>query len=344
MTRAQDFKRALLASLGSVALLVLPQRAHADDPRLGVDLFQSGRQLMNDGNYEKACPMLRDSQKADPQPGTLLNLALCYEKLGKTASAWSTYTDLIQSGGPLQQQAAKDAIQRLGPKLSRLKVELCATPNFDAKQLVVRRNGEVLGDSALGRPSPVDAGEYVIEARVPGFEKWSRAVTVGANGDLQTVEVCTLEHEAAALATAAAPAAGVVTATPPASLAASSDVAQPRAKRDWTPVYIAGGAGIVAATLGTVFGVIAANQKADANKLCPNNACSPAGWEQLDSAKTSADISTVSFIVAGVAAGATAYFALKPSPAEVSPKPTKAARLAVGVVPSGFSVSCGGAF
>jgi hypothetical protein len=71
-----------------------------------------------------------------------------------------------------------------------LKVELCATPNFDVAQLVVRRNGEELGASALGRPSPVDAGEYRIEARVPGFEKWARTVTVGANGDLRTVELC----------------------------------------------------------------------------------------------------------------------------------------------------------
>ncbi|MEI9941121.1 MAG: hypothetical protein WDO69_28215 [Pseudomonadota bacterium] len=355
MTRARNLRYALIAALSGI-VFASTQRARADDPRLGVDLFQSGRQLMNDGDYEKACPMLRDSQKADPQPGTQLNLALCYEKMGKTASAWSTYADLTQTGGPLQQQAAKAALQRIGPKLSRLKIELCAEPNFDPAKLVVSRNGEEVGASALGRPSPVDAGDYLIEARVPGFEKWSRTVKVLAEGDLRSVEVCTLEHEPAPLASAALPPAGMAvlpaTTTPvPAGsettlASASASASAPAPRRDMTLVYVTGGVGIAAAVVGTVFGIIAANQKADATEQCMGNNCPPAGWKRLDSAKTSADISTVSFVVAGVAAGASLYFALKPSAAEAHPKPAKVARPRVGltVVPTGLTVSCGGAF
>jgi hypothetical protein len=345
MIGKKDWRTLLIAGLSGLSALAAPRLARADDPRLGVDLFQSGRQLMNDGNYEKACPLLRDSQKADPQPGTLLNLALCYEKLGKTASAWSTYADLLQTGGPLQQQAAKDALKRLGPKLSRLKIELCATPSFDAAQLVVTRNGEEVGQSALGRPSPVDAGDYTIEARAPGFEKWSRAVKVGAEGDLQTVEICTLVREAAPLASSAGAAAAARNAQPtPAAAHDEARAATTPAQRNWAPVYVAGGIGIVAATLGTVFGVIASNQKSDANKQCPSQACTPAGWDKLDSAKTSADISTVSFIVAGVAAGATLFFAIKPSAHDEPEKPMKSARLGLAVLPSGVGLACGGAF
>jgi hypothetical protein len=334
-------------SLGALALFCLPRRALADDPRLGVDLFQSGRQLMNEGNYEKACPMLRDSQKADPQPGTQINLALCYEKLGQTASAWSTYSDLMQSGGPLQQQAAKAALDRLGPKLSRLRIDVCEHPNFDSSKLVVSRNGEALGESALGRPSPVDAGEYLIEAQVPGYERWSRSVKVSADGDLRSVEICQLQQEPSVNAADANSTQPTRLSVPPtAPLGASAGAAAASGhQRDLMPVYIAAGTGVVAALIGTTFGIVAANQKSDATDLCAGKICSPSGWDKLSSAKTSADISTVGFLVAGAAAGVAVYFVLNPRHPDEPRKPAAAARLAVQVPQNGgLTISYGGAF
>src|SRR5438445_7058461 len=56
-------------------------------------LFQEGRKLMEEKKFEQACPKLADSQKLAPSAATLLNLAFCYEKIGRTASAWATYRD-----------------------------------------------------------------------------------------------------------------------------------------------------------------------------------------------------------------------------------------------------------
>jgi len=343
MSRSPRVTSLLAAWLSGAALFAGSRAALADDPRLGVDLFQSGRQLMIAGDYEKACPMLRDSQKADPQPGTQMNLAICYEKLGKTASAWSTYSDLTQSGGPLQQQVAKAALERLGPKLSRLKIDVCVDPNFDSSKLVVSRNGEELGASALGRPSPVDAGEYLIEARAAGYAKWSRTVKVAAEGDLETVEICDLLRDRtlpAAAVAALAPIGSPVTA----SVAAAPAATEPAPRRDWTPAYIAGGTSAVGLVLGTVFGLVAAGQKNHATDECSGKTCSAEGWNRLGSAKTSADLSTVSFLVAGVAAGVTLYFVVDPNAHEKSTKTAQAARIGLRAAQQGLSLSYGGAF
>jgi hypothetical protein len=48
---------------------------------------------MNEGNFAEACPKLSKSQALDPQVGTMLNLALCYQSLGETASACGWWRD-----------------------------------------------------------------------------------------------------------------------------------------------------------------------------------------------------------------------------------------------------------
>lgn len=304
---------------------------------------------MNEGNYEKACPLLRDSQKADPQPGTQLNLALCYEKLGKSASAWSTYSDLTQTGGPLQQQAAKAAVERLAPKLSRLRIDLCEAPNFDANQLTVRRNGEELGASVLGRPSPVDPGEYRIEARVPGFEKWQRVVRIAAEADLQSVEICQLEPERTTPPLQSAPPASG--STEPSPVAASARAVAPAQSGGEAPhhhasalAFVAVGTSATALIVGTVFGIAAANKKSDASDSCSDKRCSSAGLSQVNSAKTSADISTVSFVVAGVAAGLGAYLFLEASPSDEPKRSARLTRVGLQSTSSGLALSCSGAF
>jgi hypothetical protein len=61
--------------------------ADADATARAVVLFQAGRDAMKRAAYVAACPKFAASQALAPALGTLLNLALCQEQLGLTATA-----------------------------------------------------------------------------------------------------------------------------------------------------------------------------------------------------------------------------------------------------------------
>src|SRR5690349_18302425 len=85
-------------------------------------LFADGRRLMNIGDYATACPKLAASQRLDPGIGTALNLADCYEKSGRFASAWAEFRGAVTAahtaGSSDREQLASDRAQALVAKLS----------------------------------------------------------------------------------------------------------------------------------------------------------------------------------------------------------------------------------
>lgn len=161
-----------LAAAIAAALLAAPA-AHAQpaDRRAAAHaLFEQGRALMNAGRHVEACAKLEESHQVEPAPGTLLNLADCYERIGRTASAWELFLDvaaLAQSAGRAQHETlARARAGALEPKLSRLRVTVSAP----SKGLSVHRDGIVLQPSEWGTAFPVDPGQHVIEASAP--DKW----------------------------------------------------------------------------------------------------------------------------------------------------------------------------
>src|SRR4051794_10726019 len=58
-------------------------------------LFRQAQKLLGEGKIHEACDAFAASQKAEPAVGTLLNLAACHEKEGRTATAWAEFDDAI---------------------------------------------------------------------------------------------------------------------------------------------------------------------------------------------------------------------------------------------------------
>ena len=77
-----------------VGLLVVIAASRAGAvPPAAQALFREGRQLMASGNTAEACDRFAQSYALEAASGTLLNLALCHEKLGKVATAWAEYRE-----------------------------------------------------------------------------------------------------------------------------------------------------------------------------------------------------------------------------------------------------------
>src|SRR5580698_8378696 len=78
----------LSGSLPALAQPSPPARAAA------AALFEDGRRLMGENKFAEACPKLEESQRLDPGMGTLYNLSVCFEAVGKIASAWVGFRDV----------------------------------------------------------------------------------------------------------------------------------------------------------------------------------------------------------------------------------------------------------
>jgi hypothetical protein len=188
------FKFASLLLVGAL----LPTTAYADkktDAVRAEALFKEGRRLMDSRNYTEACPRFAESQVLDPAPGTELNLALCYQKAGRLATAWAalkTAQALAETAGQKSRAAAAKAdAAALEPSLSRL---IIAVPESSrVTGLEVRCDGDLIGTVEWGIAVPRDGGGHDIEASAPGKKVWQGHVDLKASGQSAIVEVPELE-------------------------------------------------------------------------------------------------------------------------------------------------------
>ena len=61
------------------------------------ELFRQGVLLMKSDNCPEAIVQFQRSQELDPSGATLLNLATCYVRLGRTGSAWRAYRQAAEA-------------------------------------------------------------------------------------------------------------------------------------------------------------------------------------------------------------------------------------------------------
>lgn len=150
-----------------LVLIALSSVAHADDKVQTADrLFAEGKALI-DVNLVEACAKFDESYRYNPAAiGTLLNIALCDEKLGKFASAFAHFAaarDLaIEQKLPEHQKAAEEHLKTLEGKIPHMTLRLAE--QLPGMKIVV--DNKVVALDAMTE-IPVDPGERVIEVSAP---------------------------------------------------------------------------------------------------------------------------------------------------------------------------------
>ncbi len=266
---------------------------------------------MNAGKLVEACPKFEASQQLDPGLGTMLNLAECYEKTGRTASAWAEYREAIPlaraAGSKARQDLATERAKALEERLSTLTIRAMSGDDDNA-HLEIRRDGVTVQQAELGSPIPVDPGEHMIEAVAPGKQPWSSKVHVGADAAKVSVDIPKLEaHGNGQAPPVAAPVTTTTTVTQPPADKPSSNWSGQR-----TAAVATAGAGVVGIGIGAFFGLQASSKWSDAKDACSNypQGCDTRATDLGKSAKESATISNVGFIAGGalLATGAVLFF------------------------------------
>src|SRR6185369_6195525 len=140
-------------ALSFVAGTAAAAGANASTNAAGAEaLYEEARGLMKQGNFERACPKFKQSYDLDPGGGTLLNLAECYERQGKLASAWSTFKEALvvaqRDGRSERVDYAKKHLAIVEPKLSKITIEVAKEANVPG--LTVTLDGAPLNAAAWG--------------------------------------------------------------------------------------------------------------------------------------------------------------------------------------------------
>jgi hypothetical protein len=309
MTMKRHSKVLLLTA--SIALgLVITEPASAQTPEnkaAAQAMFDKAMPLMTAGKYQEACSLLEESQRLDAGMAAQFRLAECYEKVGRLASAWTTFVEVTHAaqaaGMSERERVARERAASLKPKLSYLIIQVPEGVAANPK-VQITRDGMNIGRPQWGADVPVDPGVHTIEVITPGSKPWTAQVSVELGPATTTIKVPDL--------------------APPSVTASHSPAAMHTDQADpspWTMQrtigVIVGGVGLAGVVVGAVFGVRSLGNNADSDSHCTVGSpdrCDETGLELRSDARTSATVSTVAFALGGAAVAAgVVLFAAAPS-------------------------------
>jgi len=330
----------LVLGLTLVASESLAQAPPAPSPDPQADaLFKEARALIAQGNYEEACPKLEQSRRIQAGMGTIFNLAVCYEHIGRTASAWASFMDVASAadaaGQPDRAQAARERALALASKLPKLRIVISS--ELAALGVEVRRDGLLLEPLAWSTDIPTDPGRHRITVSAPGRSVWSSAVDLKDPGKVVTVNVPMPRPEGEA---------------PPDEIE-QAPATPHRAGRSIVPVIALSGVALAGIGGGIGLFVVSGAKRTSAETLRSQiqgtfgdaggqNGClyspKPTACDALDSdargAVTFRGLSIGAFVVGGLAAAGTAAYLLWPASTEGPSTPDARAAVSVRVVPA----------
>ncbi len=334
------------ARLAGFLLLVCawpaPARAQtaAGDQAAAQALFDDAKALIANGRAAEACPKFEESQRLDPGLGTQLNLADCYERTGRTASAWTLYVEVAiearRQNQDVRMEHAEKRAAALKPTLSKLSITVPAESRVPG--LSITRDTAVVREAQWGFAVPVDPGQHTISVSAPGKEVWQTMIEVQPNGAARSITVPVLKD---APSEGATPGAGQSQA--PAIDRGTADSGD-RGKGQRVGGLVAMGVGAAGLAVGGFFGVQAMGKKSDAG--CDGNTCPDQASKRLyEDAQSAGTISTIGFVIGGVAlAGGAVLYLTAPRAGEGAPSAISSLRAQAAIGPGLVGLQAGGQF
>jgi hypothetical protein len=319
--------------LTSIVLFVAtPARAADDeaDKARATGLFAEAQALFDAGQHERACAKFEESVKLHAGVGNQYHLADCWEKIGRTASAYAMFLKVVEKtrelGQAEREQAAAERADALAAKLTRLRIEVKA-----ANDLELTQNGKPIGKDSWGKPIPVDPGNVELRASAPGKQPWTEKLHLPDEPGTILVTVPPLEDEKKQ----------VVAAAPPATQEQTPKKEPAPVENDsgggFRSVATIGllGIGTAGVIVGSIMGAQYARTNSDAKKICPNSTgCTEAEIadheELVEDARTARTWMYAGFGAAAVGLGGAAVLHLtSPSKKERADAPWLRARVFV---------------
>ena len=157
------------AATVAVALLTTAGTAAADESSQRADqLFEEGKAML-DKDLASACAKFEESLKFNSQAiGTLLNVALCDEKLGRFASAIAKFTEARdraqEMGMEVHLAAAEEHIRDLAGKVPHVTLKFSEPP---LPQTTIVIDEKLISFASIAN-HPVDPGAHDVVVSAPG--------------------------------------------------------------------------------------------------------------------------------------------------------------------------------
>ena len=278
----------LMSGLGGLTARAQDVPAGQDAPAAGDDqetrarakaLFEAGVASYDAGRYEEALASFQEAFRVRPHPLVRVNIANCYDKLGKPLEALFHFEQFATAdvGSPEQRKEVNAAVERLRKQIGQVVVRV--TPDG----AMVTIDGGEQRRTPLVDPLSLTAGKHDFEVKLEGYQTVQRSLTVqgGSTSELSVVLSRAGDTGVSPALAAATPAPGEQpqVATPPAAepapepapvpaLEPSELVPQePKAETDSgglpMHVWIIGGASIALLLAGSITGLMALDAESE---------------------------------------------------------------------------------
>ncbi|MBX3191639.1 MAG: hypothetical protein KF819_31895 [Labilithrix sp.] len=293
------------------------QDSDADAERL----FREGQRLLEERRFGEACPKFEQAYRKDRQLGTLINLAFCHKEQGAIWYAWLEFKEAevraTELNRPDRREFARQRLLELEKQLPKVVID--NPRKMPLTEVLVEE--KKVPEAERGAVFAAEEGRRKFTFRAKGKKQATVMVTVARGERAQHVVAPEMEDASGD----DLPPAASAPLDPPRKVDSGSEApAGDGTQRTlgWTAIAVGGVAGAV----GAVTGIMTFTNG------CANTQEPPQCTDAVrSSGDTTGAISTVSFIVAGVAIASGIVLLVTAPPASTASSAKRSPRLGFGV-------------